>query len=194
MLRSILAAPSGGQLSMKISHGPKSAPLVRFIRPIAVLLVAAIASQMGSAQQTVPFQGGIPVAPLGLAGRPLPDRPVEFDTARGQKIRVVVVTKALEYPWSLAFLPDGTHAGHRARRPASDHPQRRPRSSARRRRAGVLLGRSNPACPAPSTATWTSRFIRGSPRIATSISPTPSRSTKNAERSRSPAGAWMAAR
>ncbi len=93
---------------MKISHGPKSAPLVRFIRPIAVLLVAAVASQIGSAQQTVPFQGTIPVAPLGLAGRPLPAGPMEFDTGEGQKIRVVVVTKALEYPWGLAFLPDGS--------------------------------------------------------------------------------------
>ena len=33
---------------------------------------------------------------------------MEFDTAEGQKIRVVVVTKALEYPWSAAFLPDGS--------------------------------------------------------------------------------------
>ena len=113
---------------MKISNGPESAPLVRFIRPIAVSLVAAVASQKGSAQQTVPFQGRIPVAPRGLAGRPLPDEPMEFDTGEGQKIRVVVVTKALEYPWSLAFLPDGVDAGHRARRPAADHPQRRARS------------------------------------------------------------------
>src|SRR5438045_714660 len=60
------------------------------------------------AQQKVPFQNGIPVAPKGLAARPLPDKPVEFDTAEGLKIRVVVVTKALEYPWSLAFLPDGS--------------------------------------------------------------------------------------
>jgi aldose sugar dehydrogenase len=33
---------------------------------------------------------------------------MEFDTGEGQKIRVVAVTKALEYPWSLAFLPDGS--------------------------------------------------------------------------------------
>jgi aldose sugar dehydrogenase len=70
----------------------------------AVLLLAAV----GLGQQKVPFQNGIPVAPLGLAGRRLPDKPVEYDTAEGQRIRVVAVTKALEYPWSLAFLPDGT--------------------------------------------------------------------------------------
>jgi glucose/arabinose dehydrogenase len=43
-----------------------------------------------------------------LSGKPLPEKPVEYDTAEGQRIRVVVVTKVLEYPWSLAFLPDGT--------------------------------------------------------------------------------------
>jgi glucose/arabinose dehydrogenase len=93
---------------MKISRYLKCAPLIRFTGVLAVLLAAAIGSQIGAAQQTVPFAGGIPVAPKGLAPRPLPDKPVEFDTAEGEKIRVVVMTKALEYPWSLAFLPDGS--------------------------------------------------------------------------------------
>jgi glucose/arabinose dehydrogenase len=79
-----------------------------FACALAMVLVATIGSRIGSAQQTVPFAGGIPIAPKGLAARPLPDKPVEFDTAEGQKIRVVVVTKALEYPWSLVFLPDGS--------------------------------------------------------------------------------------
>src|SRR5881628_3586649 len=88
----------------------RSARLACLAYPLGVLLVAIVASQTGSAsaQQTVPFAGGIPVAPKGLAARPLPDKPMKFDTAEGQKIRVVVVTKALEYPWSLAFLPDGS--------------------------------------------------------------------------------------
>lgn len=81
----------------------KKISLVWFAAPVAVLLVAASAVS----QQKVPFKNGIPVAPTGLEARPLPDKPVVFDTAEGQKIRVVVVTKALEYPWSLAFLPDG---------------------------------------------------------------------------------------
>ncbi len=59
-------------------------------------------------QQKVPFQNGIPVAPTGLANRPLPKLPVEFDTGEGMRIRVVAVARDLEYPWSLAFLPDGT--------------------------------------------------------------------------------------
>lgn len=59
------------------------------------------------AQQKVPFNNGIPVAPQGLAGKKLPDHPVEYDTAEGQRIRVVVVTKALEFPFGATFLPDG---------------------------------------------------------------------------------------
>ncbi len=68
----------------------------------------ALAATIVVGQQKVAFKNGIPVAPTGLAARPLPDKPMEFDTAEGQNIRVVVVTKALEYPWSLAFLPDGS--------------------------------------------------------------------------------------
>src|SRR5262249_18270903 len=45
-------------------------------------------------------------APTGLANRPLPKLPMEFDTAEGQRIRVVAVTKGLKYPFALAFLPD----------------------------------------------------------------------------------------
>ena len=72
---------------------------------IALLVAAAAAGQ-----QTVPFDKtfNIPVAPKGLAGRPLPKLPMEFDTAEGQRIRVSAVTTGLEYPFSMAFLPDGT--------------------------------------------------------------------------------------
>ena len=31
-----------------------------------------------------------------------------YDTVEGQKIRVVAVTRALEYPFGMAFLPDGS--------------------------------------------------------------------------------------
>jgi aldose sugar dehydrogenase len=59
-------------------------------------------------QQTVPFRNNIPVAPTGLADRPLPKLPMDFDTGEGQRIRVSAVARGLTYPWSLAFLPDGT--------------------------------------------------------------------------------------
>ena len=71
-------------------------------------VVCLIGATAGLGQQKVPFQNGIPVAPLGLSGHRLPDKPMEYTTAEGQRIRVVAVTRALEYPWSLAFLPDGT--------------------------------------------------------------------------------------
>ncbi len=64
--------------------------------------------QKGVAQQKVPFKNNIPVAPTGLANRPLPPLPMEFDTGEGMRIRVVAVTRELEYPFSVAFLPDGS--------------------------------------------------------------------------------------
>jgi len=74
---------------------------------LALLLVA---SHTSSAQQTVPFNPtfNIPVAPTGLSGKPLPLKPVDYDTAEGQKIRVSVVAKGLSNPFSFAFLPDGS--------------------------------------------------------------------------------------
>jgi glucose/arabinose dehydrogenase len=84
----------------------KTSRFVLFVSALAIVIAAA--SQIGLGQQKVPFAGGIPVAPLGLANKPLPQMPVVYDTAEGQKIRVTAVTRALEYPWSFAFLPDGT--------------------------------------------------------------------------------------
>lgn len=72
-----------------------------------VLLAASIS--MGSsalAQQTVPFMGDRPVAPRGLPIPPLPEDPVIYETAEGQDIKVSVFASGLEWPHSLAFLPD----------------------------------------------------------------------------------------
>ena len=46
-------------------------------------------------------------AKIGMAPVRLPAEPMTFDTAEQHKLRVVVVTKELVHPWSLAFLPDG---------------------------------------------------------------------------------------
>ncbi len=75
----------------------------------AGVIALTLAPAPGSSQQKVPFDSryNIPVAPTGLAGRKLPNLPMEFDTAEGQRIRVVAVTRALEFPFSAAFLPDG---------------------------------------------------------------------------------------
>jgi len=69
-----------------------------------LLFLLSAAAAFG--QHDVPFERGIPVAPKGLAHRKLPQLPIEYDTAEGQRIRVSAVTRDLEYPYSLAFLPD----------------------------------------------------------------------------------------
>ncbi|WP_428100017.1 PQQ-dependent sugar dehydrogenase [Candidatus Rariloculus sp.] len=74
---------------------------------IPALLAALLIAPAGIAQQDVPFNFGIPLAPLGLANQPLPDGPFMFKTGEDMDIRVVIVTNEIEFPWSLAFLPDG---------------------------------------------------------------------------------------
>ena len=75
---------------------------------VAAILAATLATSAALAQRTVPFNSGIPIAPNGLADRPLKKGPFNYATGEGQDIRVVVVTKALAFPFSITFLPDGT--------------------------------------------------------------------------------------
>jgi len=75
---------------------------------LALGLVAAAGSQVVLGQKKVAMSPiGIPVAPTGLANRPLPKLPMEFDTGEGQRIRVSAWITGLENPWTIAFLPDG---------------------------------------------------------------------------------------
>ena len=79
----------------------------------AMLLIAS-----ASAQQTVPFANGIPVAPE-MPIPAMPTKPVEYATAEGMKIKVGVVTRGIEHPWSIAFVSNDvwlvtqTHGGLR---------------------------------------------------------------------------------
>ena len=76
---------------------------------LATLAVAiAVASAVVAAQQKVPMAPFGPVAPTGLANRPLPKLPMEFDTGEGQRIRVTAFVTGLENPWTVAWLPDGS--------------------------------------------------------------------------------------
>jgi aldose sugar dehydrogenase len=82
----------------------------RFYTTIVTLASAVVAlTSHGTAfaQRSVPFNNNTPVAPTGIEVPPLPDAPVIYHTAEGQDIRVVVFTRGLERPWSIAFLPDG---------------------------------------------------------------------------------------
>src|SRR5262245_13432189 len=81
----------------------------KFTRPAAVAagLALLFGSLVATAQQTVPFEGGNPVAPAGFEPQPIPTEPIEFDTAEVMRIRVVPIARLVN-PWSLAFLPDGS--------------------------------------------------------------------------------------
>src|SRR3977135_3106099 len=60
----------------------------------------------GTAQQTVPFENGAPIAPAGFEPQPIPAEAIEFDTAEALRSRGVPGARGLVNPWSLAFLPD----------------------------------------------------------------------------------------
>ena len=79
-----------------------------YVAPLALVLAVSAGVAIGFGQQNVPFANDIPVAPTGLAGKPLGAGPFVYDTAEGQRIRVVVVTKGLSYPYSMTWLPDGS--------------------------------------------------------------------------------------
>ena len=96
--------------------------LVWFAGPMALLLAATV----GSSQQKVPFDKGIPVAPSGLAHRPMPKLPMEFDTAEGQRIRVVSVEVTL-------------HALCHVQREVSFHEPVRAQGTVRRRASDVFV-------------------------------------------------------
>jgi glucose/arabinose dehydrogenase len=52
-------------------------------------------------------QGGIPARAPGFEVASLPDSPLHYATAEGTDIRVVLIARGLQYPWSIAFLPNG---------------------------------------------------------------------------------------
>lgn len=71
------------------------------------IMPALLLTMSAQAQQKVPFANGVPVAPTGLADQVLPAGPFDMRTGEGQDIRVTVLARDIEYPYSLAFLPNG---------------------------------------------------------------------------------------
>jgi len=69
---------------------------------------AIVLQHVGTAQQTVPFENGNPIAPAGFEPHAIPAEPIEYDTAEVMRIRVVPIARGLVNPWSLAFLPDSS--------------------------------------------------------------------------------------
>jgi glucose/arabinose dehydrogenase len=74
-----------------------------------MLITAAGRAQQAPAQP--PQQGGgvAAFAPPAIVwpSPPLPDGPIMLESAEVRSVRLVVMTKALQQPWSIAFLPDG---------------------------------------------------------------------------------------
>src|SRR5262245_66644329 len=75
---------------------------------LSFLAAGSLVPFIAIAQQTVPFENGSPIAPVGFEPKPIPAEPIEFDTAEVMRIRVVPVARGLANPWSVAFLPDGS--------------------------------------------------------------------------------------
>jgi len=82
--------------------------LMRMNRLGLMLIVSGLFVLPLAAQQKVPMNNGIPVAPSGLSVGTVPDKPIEYQTAEGQKIRVSVVARGLSSPWSLQFTDANT--------------------------------------------------------------------------------------
>jgi glucose/arabinose dehydrogenase len=80
---------------------------IRLALSVLIATTALGAEQRAAAPAKVPFANGVPVAPTGLADQPLPAGPFTYKTAESQDVRVTVLARDLEYPYSLAFLPNG---------------------------------------------------------------------------------------
>ena len=79
-----------------------------------VLIVAAIASAQqppAGRQGAAGRAGGAPPGPpppQGIPRDPLGDGPWTYRVAEGVRLKVSVVTKGLQNPWNLVFMPDGS--------------------------------------------------------------------------------------
>ena len=81
---------------------------MKVVFKVATVAVLGAAALSAAAQQSVPRgNNGIPRPPTGLVVPPLGAGPFMYKTAEGQDIRVVVLARGLDHPWSIAFLPNG---------------------------------------------------------------------------------------
>ena len=76
------------------------------VRILPVLALACVVTA-AHAQQQVEMRGNTPVAPRGVTVPPLPDDALVYETGEGMDVRLVVLARGLEFPWSMAFLPQG---------------------------------------------------------------------------------------
>ena len=86
---------------------------MRMVQKIAIVVATVIlvtASRAQHRQTFAPHELTTGDAPAAIEWLPpdLPRRSVELESAEERKLKVVVVAKHLEQPWSVAFLPDGS--------------------------------------------------------------------------------------
>ena len=83
---------------------------MRSILALAFVAVAACLVAAGQQKQTLaPHELGNSNAPPAILWEPpdLPSRALDIETAEERRVRVSIVARHLNQPWSIAFLPDG---------------------------------------------------------------------------------------
>jgi glucose/arabinose dehydrogenase len=75
---------------------------------VTVLVVSAGLAQQRQTLAPHELNSRDAPAPIMWSTPGLPHLPLELDSAEEHRLRVVVIAKHLEQPWSLAFLPDGS--------------------------------------------------------------------------------------
>src|SRR5439155_6459382 len=73
------------------------------------IVAVATAGKPKGGQTIAPQEqsGDLAPAPILWPTPSLPKHAIEFESAEERKLRLVVLTRDLEQPWSIAFLPDG---------------------------------------------------------------------------------------
>jgi hypothetical protein len=77
----------------------------RFSIAALVALGSAAAAGRSSQRQTIApheVKASVALAPIVWPTPLMPDGPVEFESAEQRAVRLVVITKSLEQPWSIA--------------------------------------------------------------------------------------------
>ena len=78
---------------------------------LVIAAVSVAAAQRANSRQTIaPHELRASVAPPPVIWDTpeLPDGPLQFESAEERNVRLVVMVRNLEQPWSVAFLPDGS--------------------------------------------------------------------------------------
>ncbi len=78
--------------------------------PAIVVALAVVSPRAGQQRQTLApheLKNSDAPPPIVWSTPELPSHPLDFESAEERRVRVSVVAKGLQQPWSMAFLPDG---------------------------------------------------------------------------------------